>query len=670
MASTSATEEAWAAWVAKQGIECPAVSVTMHDFPPHLGGRGLRFTKDVSEGDVVLKVPRRAMLTGARARSLLPEGLLDSLAVAGLESAPTDDALAFALVIMLASMAMDATPSHLGEAGHALDPVPRDASAAAQPAPQAAAEAAPQAGAGAGASEGDGGAGAAAATSAGAVCVVAAAKAFESAGHPGAEAAAQLGPWVRVQPRPDDLGGLPVAWSEEELMGLGRHSTAYRQAQRLKAQWHSEWEALHGWLAASGAAVAVEEGDWWWARACARSRVFLDGLDEGGDDGGSDGWGGDQDAAAGLSVGLVMVPLADMMNHSPWDPLGEEELDDDEGEQGVWEVWAEGGFDVEAIPPACGTDWADDDEDDNGDCDGDGDGGGEDGGCKNSGGGWFVVRATADSLAGTQCCISYDCWDLSATLGTYGFTPVPAEQQPEVVGGSPGAAVATVLGPVFARLTEDVALPDLAELAHWCREASASSPDEAGLLAETKRAALQSLGVDVPSPSRGEGSPLPLATVALPALTGGLPTAALALLRVACASSLEEVDELSSAAIDGSADHCCAGVVTERHALEALARMCARCCGSGAMNGRVVCRLAQEAARPGLHARALDAARSSLARAAVAWSCTLVAQAGLAALNGDSDAVSSLLRDAALTAAPPAVRAELDDFVRARADMA
>ena len=644
----------------------------MHDFPPHQGGRGLRFTKDVCEGDVVLRVPHRAMLTGARARSLLPEGLLDSLADAGLRGAPSDDALAFSLVIMLASMAMKSAPSHLGEAGHALDPEAGEAEAGDS-------EAAEPGAAGAAKPAGE------------TPC---------AAAHPGARAAAQLGPWIRVQPRPNDLGGLPVAWGDDELLALGKHSSAYRQATGLKVQWHAEWEALRGWLAAGGAAVDASEGDWWWARACARSRVFLDGLDDGGDVGGGMwgqdagggegsgaseggaserggeglGWGAEVgEAAPDVAVGLVMVPLADMMNHSPWDPLGEEEEEEEE-EQGIWELWAEHGFDAEAVPPACATDWEDDDEAEadaeegeeeagDGDCAGAGGGGG-------GGGGWFVVRASTSCAAGTQCCISYDCGDLSATLGTYGFTPVPADRQPDSVGGTPGTAAAAVLGPVLARLTEDVAMPELAELNHWSSEAAPGPAAAAGALEAAKREALLSLGVDVPEPPTDGRPPAPPATLALPAVAGGLPAWPLALLRVACAATAEEVAALRSAAVEGSAAGCCASAATERRALEALARMCARCCGSCPLDGEAVSKLAQAAAQPALRGRRLDAARSSVARTVVAWSCTIVARAGLAALSRNAHAADVALRDAALMAAPASVRLQLEEFVQARADVA
>jgi len=523
------------------------------------------------------------MVTGDRARSLLPDGLLMA---AGGEDALDDDSLSFAALFMVAAHAEGVLPSQ--GAGHARVESSR-----------------------------------------------------------GAEAAAQLGPWVRQQPRPADLAGLPVVWDDSEMEALGVGSALASKTRALRRRWASEHEGVAAWWG-EGAPAA---GDWVWARCCARSRVFLDGLDEGGLFGGGgmgeedeEGEGGaagaaasaskaaagdDDDELAGLgrasaSIGLVMVPLADMLNHSAADPMADEDLDE------TMDAWEAAGHDAGGVTPAHEVRWSDGDD----------------------GEGCFEVVAVLPVARGDQLCISY-CREFLEALDTYGFVPVSSAGPPSAVGMTTAGAVLSLLGPAVSSLEESVPLLPLSVLDRLvCRKAPGVDPAEApGLEARADVMAL--LGAVPPreaeagSDKHGAGSGVSDAgCVSVPCLRAGTPQEALLVLQAACAATPADLRAVVPGDGGGADTAGGVGLVTRRRAFEALGRLCSHFAGGLEATEPGVVSLARLVMEGGLSGRRLAAAQCRLARAYVCWSGCVVAKLGLAACAGDADGVEVAMREA------------------------
>lgn len=139
----------------------------------------------------------------------------------------------------------------------------------------------------------------------------------------GDPAGSSWSPYLALLPRPHDLAGIPATWPTSAWAALQDSSWV-----SSLASVRSMWEAEHAQLCSRWpSSTSPTLGDWAWARCVVRSRVFLDGLFV-------DPMFMSPEAAHML--GVVLVPLADLLNHVPGSPCFESDwvgLEDEEADE-------------------------------------------------------------------------------------------------------------------------------------------------------------------------------------------------------------------------------------------------------------------------------------------------------------------------------------------------
>lgn len=619
------------------GIECHGVNPVPHAFPQQQGGRGLRFTSATHDlaGGIAVRVPQRAMMSAPRARRLCPPPLVDAAGiVATTAGEDISDADVLSAFVFAASYKAGCLPSQLeaiAPGGH----------------------------------------------------VVAADIAEDSL--------AKHAAWMRMQPSEADLQGLPVLWSEGDLIALGPRSRLAAGSRRTREEWTKQFAAIQKALpscgldaAADGGPVskphAVEERDWFWARCCVRSRVFVNGFSDVEDedhtaaaegateDSGTDDFGCMEQLFAGeMRLNLVLVPLIDMLNHAQQPLPGMERT----AAVGTRPAGATEGSGSAPVPnETVWTALGEDDSPAHG-----GASAGDTTGCASDPEYWLEVRCVEPSEEGEQCCIGYGDHDLEAMLGTYGFVPGPAATDGRgrvAVPESLPQAVQQLLGleALLHGTGVEIQLPALDTFDRWAGhdieataedasphsshdglEPGAAAPEaevaEGGpsLLELRQHALAEALGIELPlsspEPAAGPGvsraKALPIepfndtAVVSLPQLRGEWPARALLVLRMCVAATADDLEVLMQQATTGEV--VTGGEVslrTKHRAYEAMGRLVQAWRGSRPDEGSVrECIQQLQHARAASLPRLESAARVNLAAAHCCHCASELARAGL-----------------------------------------
>jgi hypothetical protein len=529
--ASATIESDWKRWLADQGVEILALDCEPALFPPEQGGRGLAYSVDVKEGQILMRVPRAAMLTGERSRSLLPPELLPAMAARLGRDLGEDDFLALSLVVFCTSSLCGNLPSQKGDVASTEYWCP---SPVEEPSRSA--------------------------------------RLLDPHGEWNPDGLSALTPWIRLQPRPEDLVGLPVLWPDADLEALRPAGTLLADTARVRGSWAAELAAL-----SEAMGEGIEGGDWVWARCVVRTRAFLDGLDDGGL---TDMIGGGE--GADHMLGIVMVPLADMLNHTSGESAADtswsdsRDVDDLEDQGGRDEDGFSGGSparskasllkdpfqemedgsrdavvaelfgeEAMALPASSFT---------------------ASRGTSELSEGWYIVRASSRARKGAQCRISYGERALCDLLDTYGFAPAPKmSRPPEIAPGmlqlqpedvlrsrDPREAFAGwvdfsngLLGRAAQHDDLEVGLPSFEELDGRLAATCAEHKVDSVVLADAsvRQAGLARLGCTVRLTA---DVVLPRDFIPgflrFPHPQGGMPWDALAWLRVAAASCAEDVD--------------------------------------------------------------------------------------------------------------------------------